>query len=422
MERIESLSLLKSGRDWLYFLLFASLVATFSLLFSYQRYLDFRTFDSYTLEGIVTQQAQLLSKEQMPFWRLSLDTPSMRVTTLSFLPLGDLVGQKVRITIDTDTTSFIDYLTHTFAQSDLVALLPHRSLQWHLIDATHAQHSHPLMQNLYGALFFLEPISPHLRTILTTLGVNHLAALSGYHLGFLATLLWGVLWLVYKPLHRRFWPYRLYHRDAMFFIIVVLWGYIHLLGYSPSLVRAFGMLIVGFVLYDRGLKLVSFSMLSVTVLLLLALFPSLLFSIAFWLSALGVWGIFMLLHLMPHAKAWQLFLAINIALFFLLTPLGVGYFGQISLWQWASIPLSMLFGIFYPLAMGLHALGWGEWLDGVVLALFEIPMKSATLALNGYYISLYLALLLASALHRWLMLFALVAGTLLTCSFYYKLL
>ena len=75
------------------------------------------------------------------------------------------------------------------------------------------------------------------------------------------------------------------------------------------------MIVVGYWLYDRGIKIVSFQTLMIAVGLLLPFFPRLFFSLSFWFSTFGVLSIFIFVRYYEHWKAWQIFLALNRMLF-----------------------------------------------------------------------------------------------------------
>ena len=65
------------------------------------------------------------------------------------------------------------------------------------------------------------------------------------------------------------------------------------------------MLIIGFILHDRGFKIISMQTLFLTMAILIAFFPRLAFSIGFYLSIFGVFYIFLfLLHYENFTDFW----------------------------------------------------------------------------------------------------------------------
>jgi len=137
--------------------------------------------------------------------------------------------------------------------------------------------------------------------------------------------------------------------------------------------RAFGMFVIGFVLYDRGIKILSMQTLFVTVVLLLSFFPRLFFSVGFWLSVSGVFSIFVFLLLFQNRSKLFYFFALPVWVYVTMLPLSVGLFGNFNPLHPLSIVWTILFSFFYPLSLLLHFIGFGgsldfmlEWLIGLV--------------------------------------------------------
>jgi len=65
--------------------------------------------------------------------------------------------------------------------------------------------------------------------------------------------------------------------------------------------------------------------------------------------------------------------SIPVGIFIFMLPVVHSFFGMTSPWQLLSPMLSLGFIPFYPLAIGLHLLGWGGVLDGMLLWLFALP-------------------------------------------------
>ncbi len=285
----------------------------------------------------------------------------------------NLRGERVKVVYFPGRVSFFDYLQTPYMPSRIVKTLPGKSWRMALYEKIAAQHDEPWMKELYGALFLALPISKGLRERVTLLGVNHLLALSGFHMGLLWALLYGALSLLYKPLQNRFFPWRHRLLDVGATTLLLLGGYLLLAGTPPSLLRAYAMLLVGWLALLFGVELLSFSFLAVCAVALAALFPGLLFSIGFWLSVAGVFFIYLFLHWAQGWPSWALFLGLNLWVYLAMLPVVHAIFPTFSLWQLASPLLTMLFTLFYPLAMGLHLLGLGGALDGWVMALLAWP-------------------------------------------------
>ena len=177
--------------------------------------------------------------------------------------------------------------------------------------------------------------------------------------------------------------------------------YLWFVDFPPSLVRSYAMVFVGWVVLLLGMELLSFTFLTTIVFLLLALFPSLLVSLAFWLSVSGVFYIFLLLQYTKHYNKWVIsFLIIPLGIFILMLPVVHTIFGVTSIYQLTSPLLSILFVPFYPLVMVLHFLGHGGVFDNALLWLFSLPQQSEEKLLGLSGVLVYVALSLGAIWYR----------------------
>ena len=255
------------------------------------------------------------------------------------------------------------------------------------------QHENSSLSTFYNAIFFATPIEKALRDKIALLGVSHLVALSGFHLGILWGLVYGLLLLLYRPLQQRYFPYR----HALFDVGIVTMGilgfYVWFVDFPPSLVRSFAMVLVGWAVLLLGMELLSFTFLVSVFLVLVFIFPSLWVSLGFWLSVAGVFYIFLLLQYTKIWNRWIITLGvIPIGIFILMLPVVHGIFGLTSLYQLLSPLLSLLFIIFYPLVMLLHLIGLGDIFDRALLWLFSLPRDSIEHILSPYFVMFYMAL------------------------------
>ncbi len=204
-------------------------------------------------------------------------------------------------------------------------------------------------------------------------------------------------------MQNRFFPYANANRDIFLLVGATLFIYVLFLDSPPSLIRAFGMLVIGFVLYDRGIKIVSMQTLFLTILLLLSLFPRLFFSLGFWLSSSGVFYIFLfLIYFKTLKKLWQ-FLLLPIWVYLLMLPFSLAIFENFSIYHPLSILWTSLFSIFYPLSIFLHIIGIGNLFDSVLLWLLELGKEGVLVSLNQYLFFFYILLSLGAVFSRFLM-------------------
>jgi competence protein ComEC len=170
----------------------------------------------------------------------------------------------------------------------------------------------------------------------------------------------------------------------------------------PSLLRAYAMVLVGWLALLFGVELLSFSFLAVCGVALLALFPGLGLSIGFWLSVAGVFFIYLFLQYTRSWPAWAIFLGLNLWVYLAMLPVVHAIFPLFSPWQILSPLLTLLFTVFYPLSMVLHLLGWGGAMDGWLHALLTLPSARSVVTFKTplWLLVLFLALSLLAVRHR----------------------
>ncbi|MPX05763.1 competence protein, partial [Moraxella catarrhalis] len=231
----------------------------------------------------------------------------------------------------------------------------------HFIDSVH---SNALVGNLYRALFIGDSLNKDLRDRANALGINHLLAISGFHLGILSASVYFLFSLFYTPLQKLYFPYRNAFYDIGVLVWVFLLGYLLLLDFLPSFFRAFLMGLLGFLACFFGVRLLSFKLLILACYIAIALLPKLLFSVGFLLSVCGVWYIFLFLK---HTQIFfknssflrRSFQAISLSALVFLNMLIIAhaFFPMFSPYQLFSIPLGLIFIVFFPLSLFLHAVG-----------------------------------------------------------------
>jgi len=285
------------------------------------------------------------------------------------------VGSSLRlITYPDSRITFAGYMGHFYLKSEILSISkPYTDTIFSIQESITKQHEHRWMKSLYSAIYLATPLDKDIRTQISSLGVSHLIALSGFHLGILWWLLYTLLYLLYRPLQQRWFPYRYSLIDIGIVTISLLGYYIWLVGYPPSLLRSYAMLVVGWIVILLGIELVSFEFLSIVSLTLILAFPHLLFSLGFILSIMGVFYIFLLLRYTQSLSSLYIkFLIIPFGIYLLMTPFVHLFFGMTTPLQLLSPLLSLLFTLFYPISILLHILGLGDILDSSLIWLLNI--------------------------------------------------
>ncbi len=356
-----------------FFLFFAAVFLIFCLnIFSeYRKYEKFVSKRVYITDVLVLNQYKKRKKKEYFVLKLKAKEGFVFYTT-TYEDLKNLKNRKLKVKIITKNVSFFKFLKGFYAPVFDMRLYPkERNLKNILIDLISSSHKEKMTKELFLALFLGVPISKELRQKVQFLGISHLIAISGFHLGVLFFIFYNILQYPYKFFQTRYFPYRNRILDLTYFTILILFLYL-LICFTPSLLRAFVMFVFGFFLYTRAINILSFWSLFYSILLILALFPKFLFSIGFWFSVSGVFYIYLFLHHFKNMKNWQIFLFLNFFIFFAMMPIVHLFFGVFSYYQFLSPLLSMAFLIFYPVEIFLHLIGRGEILDFLIIKLFTL--------------------------------------------------
>lgn len=407
---IFSAPLLLQGRQFLYFLLLSFTLLISSLSLEYYHYIKLTQFDDAVIEATVLKHYTKERDGQIyDVLQLRSDGGAKFYIT-SKAVLKNLVGYRTKIWLLTAYITFPEYLKGFAAKGRIVLLGREKQPRYRLGDRLKESHPRAEAAELYGALFLALPLSRSLQERLSFLGISHLLAISGFHLGVLSIVIFSLLRWPYQSLQEHYFPARHRNRDLFVMVALILGLYLLFLGGVASLLRAYVMLLVGYILHDRGMKIVSMQTLFITLLLLLAIWPRLFFSIGFWLSIGGVYFIFLYLRYLGGVSKYISLVAVPLWVYLMMTPVALLLFGNYSPYHALSVVWSILFTLFYPIVLVLHLVGHGAGLDSLLLWLlggdvygrhFSVPLywlaPYVLLALGALYsrIMLYLLLLVA---------------------------
>ena len=407
---IEKVSLFKNKRD--FFHLFILIFVLFSLSISYEfyNYKELTKFDSQLCDGIVLKQYPKTkltkSGKTKTYQVLKIQSDNgfkFYTTTQSSTP--DIKYKHIKLEIWAGNISFYEYIHGFYSFSKILQIHSNKSYKKRLNIFVDAQHQDKNASLIYQALFSAKQLPLELQTSFSILGISHLIAISGFHLGVLTTILFFLLKYPYLFIQSRYFPYRSLRRDTFVILLVFLLSYLLFLDSPPSLLRAFIMLIIGFVLYDRGIKIISMQTLLLSSLLILALFPRLMFSIGLFLSLAGVFYIYLfLIYAKNLSKVWQSVL-LPIWVYLMMLPFSLSIFGNFSLYHPLSIIYSVLFTLFYPLSMLLHLLGIGDILDPLLHYLLSIRTAPVKLEFPSYLLTIIISLSLLSIYKKYFIYF-----------------
>jgi competence protein ComEC len=393
MAKLEAVELFdrKSGSLFILFLLF---IASLSLSLEYAQFTKLKHFDDPLVRAqVIDQEVRLINDQPKTSMKLRLENGSLCRCAMS-PNLRDLRGREVLIELQVAKVSFLDYLKGFRARGSIHEVYPILSLKERWYRSIALVHEEQTMKELYGALFVATPMSQELQALVGAMGLSHILSISGYHFGILSLIAFFFLRPSYRWFQNRYFPYRHGNRDLFFIVLGLLFFYLWALEFIPPMVRSFGMIAVGYFLYDRGIKIVSFQTLLIAVGLLLAFFPKLFFSLGFWFSSFGVLSIFIFVRYYEHWKPWQIFLALHIWCYLVMLPISLAIFGTFGFWHIGSIPLALLFNLYYPAVLALHLTPWGDLFDPYLMELFNAgDMHAVSIPMWSGILSIVLAIL-----------------------------
>ncbi len=402
-----------------------------SLLLAINLYLEYLNYQKLDFSKPTSLNAQILlqypkTKDQKTYFVLKLQSKGMIFYSTIKEPLKNLQYRHAQFFGKIKSCSFLESLKSCFFQTYSFSLTRKQDFKSHLRHFIDSAHSNALVGNLYRALFIGDSLNKDLRDRANALGINHLLAISGFHLGILSVSVYFLFSLFYTPLQKRYFPYRNAFYDIGVLVWVFLLGYLLLLDFLPSFFRAFLMGLLGFLACFFGVRLLSFKLLILACCIAIALLPKLLFSVGFLLSVCGVWYIFLFLK---HTQAFfktssflmRSFQAIALSVLVFLNMLIIvhAFFPMFSPYQLFSIPLGLIFIVFFPLSLFLHAVGLGSLLDRILNMPLTIPTISIPSPLWLLGAHLFLTILSARFFKVYLSMNVLSAGFFLYCCYQY---
>ena len=381
MQKIKRVSLFSSKKDLTLYLFFITLLFIISLGVEYYHYQTLKRNKSEILQAtIIKHYIKTTPKKRYQVIKLRFGMFHTFYTTAS-TKYHIYDNAKVHIKIYTKKLTFFSYLKGFYARGWFLSQTKQNTLREKLAQNITNQHTNKDISTIYKALYLAYPLDHKLYTFFSSLGVSHLFAISGFHLGLISFFLFLFLKPLLKQFYQRYFPYRDIKRDTFYLITIILLLYVILLEYPPSLVQSYSMMIIGFFLYDRGLSLFSLQTLFIAISLLLALFPPLFFSFGFWLSVLGVFYILVFLHHFQLHNIKEYFI-IPFWVYLMMLPTTLFFFHNFSLFHPFSILATLIFSLFYPLSLFFHLFGYGSIFDPFIQELLSLNITTKQVELS----------------------------------------
>jgi competence protein ComEC len=365
----------------------------FSILFrgivSFVFYKNFVSKKVVEINGYVANQYK-----KDGYYVLKIKTKTLTFYTINRDNLKNLLNESISLKIFTKNISFKDYLFGFFSPSFDLKLKDANFLEKYV----ESQHKDKKIINLYKALYFGKSIDYDTRQKLSTLGISHLFALSGLHLGFLSGILFLILSPFYKFFQQKFFPYKNRYFDLGIVILIIEFLYLYFTNFSPSLVRAFVMEIVIFIsliyLEKEPLKILFF-----TILISFFVFFEKIFNIGYFLSFIGVYYIFLFFKYFKINFINTLILSFY--MFLMMFIIGHFFFYNFNYYQFLSPVINILFSIFYPVSIVLHLIGFGDLFDNFIKFYLNLGEKFYYVNVNVFIFFSFLFLSFVAYYKKW---------------------
>ncbi len=367
-----------------FFIISSILIATILIRFFYLYY-DYKSLNRDEFYYSDAKVINIYPSKKVFLLKLSANNLTIYLHTPKPLRIDSWIRVKYKIP---KKLSFFKYLKGFFVYGRVLEVYKNFNSRELLIKTIYAQHKSKDIANIYSAIFLAYPLNRDIREKIANLGLSHLIAISGFHLGILWSLVYLVLLLPYRFFQQRYFAYRSSIIDVGFVALIILLFYIIYIGAPPSVLRAYSMVLVGWIVAIFGFNIISFEFLIFSSLLLLTIFPKLILSYGFLLSFSGVFYIFLLLKYFKHKKLILNLITIPFGVFVLMFPISHYFFGNFSIYQLFSPIISVLFIPFYPVAILLHLFGFGYIFDSAIETLLNLNLNA-----NSFYTPILLLLI-----------------------------
>lgn len=377
--------------------------------------LDFKNYknllQTQEIKALVLNQYQKTTKNRT-YTVLKLKDENQILYTISFSDLKNLMHKRVRIYGKLAPCSFLQSMQSCFFQSFSISLLPSETnLKSSLREKINSQHSSLNskldISLLFKALFLADPLPQSFRNITNLTATSHLVAISGFHLGILGGVIILISKLLFKLIHK-YAPYLNASYTSLAVMLIFMFGYLVLLDFSPSFLRAYLMALFGFFIFFSGLRVFSFTNLFLIVFFAICFNPRLILSLSF---ALSVTGVFFVLLAVRHLKKPKFTnsllnnvifaLIFSSVIFVNMIPVAHLFFPLFSIWALLSPIISLLFTLAFPLFLMLHLIGFGGIFDGPLTEIFSLDLESISLYTPlAFFVPYALLCLLAIKFHK----------------------
>lgn len=393
---MEPLTLFKNFKERKLFLIITFLVFLLNIYLEFYQYKNFTKNEVYHTDGTILN---IYTKKHYSI--LKIKTENFTFFTKHQKNNKLTLFKEVNLFIVSKNISFYSYLKNFYANSFNINVITkditNKEKVFHFITNQHSDYN---IATLYSALYLATPVTDDIRNFSSNMGISHLIAISGFHLGVISFVLYFIIHFCYTKVHSNYFPYRNKRFDIMVVISFLLLFYMIFVNIPPSLLRAFIMFIFAFYLLRNNIKIISFETLFIISLLIIALFPKLLFSLSLWFSIAGVFYIFLFIKYFNNLNKYLAFIIFNFWIYLAINPITHYFFATTSLEQLYSPLLTIAFSIFYPLSSILHIFNFGGFFDTFLLYFINKDIYSVEVLTPLWFVIVYILLSLLSIGYR----------------------
>jgi len=389
---VDSLPLAKNKIQWFYII-----IVLFGI-FSINTFLEYQKFTQFKSDEIYTTNAKVLNIYQKRYYQvLKLETKDFIFFTSNKSNIKYKIHDNINLYVNTQKINFLEYIKGFYTTSFNIQKLHNtNSLIENLSNKIQNQHQNENISSLFNALFLAIPLNKEIRDICSKFGISHLVAISGFHLAILSFVIYWILYFPYSFIQTKYFPYRNKRFDILLITTLILFGYLILTNIVPSLLRSFIMFILGIYFLRVNIKVLSFGTLSLVTMIIIALFPKLLFSLSLWFSVAGVFYIFLFIQYFKDMNKIVAFFLFNVWIFLAINPIIHMFFGTTSLQQLYSPIFTISFTLFYPIELFLHIIGQGDILDKFITIWLNLDISSKNIITPTWVFISYLIISLFS--------------------------
>ncbi|MFT7860656.1 MAG: ComEC/Rec2 family competence protein, partial [Sulfurimonas sp.] len=186
---IERVELFRNKKDLLTLFSLFILLCSLSLAYEYYNYKQLTKFDSALVEAKVLKQytkTKLKTNGKTKTYQVLLleADQGFKFYTIAKKDFPNVKDRSVQLEIFLKSLNFYEYMNRFFAFSKIEKVYKHKqNLKQALQQKIAQQHSDTNISALYQALYLASDLPYELRKELSNLGVSHLIAISGFHLG-----------------------------------------------------------------------------------------------------------------------------------------------------------------------------------------------------------------------------------------------